>query len=276
MITSSNGNISRVAGILCGDFTGDRCIPRTSLCLFRPQWVKVSSSSYASFLKFSAACSLYTLYVSCIYICVGARWNKCCLCLMWNRVQDCCLGNRIYPQNNCSTSLVIRYITLRISKHLIAIENDQREWYDINWNSLIPITHRSVEYTVGCRYNAVQYYVVTIVYSTVYSGADQRKHQSSASLAFVRGICGYPKGPVMTGEFPAQRAGNAENVFMWLRRHDSTKPHCICLVSWHWANCFTNTLFEKRITILAFFGFDYSYTSGFCQCDWNDRMPVVF
>ena len=27
-----------------------------------------------------------------------------------------------------------------------------------------------------------------IVYLTVYSGADQRKHQSSASLAFVRGI----------------------------------------------------------------------------------------
>ena len=29
---------------------------------------------------------------------------------------------------------------------------------------------------------------LTIVYSTVYSGADQRKHQSSALLAFVRGI----------------------------------------------------------------------------------------
>ena len=29
---------------------------------------------------------------------------------------------------------------------------------------------------------------LTIVYSTVYSGADQSKHQSSASLAFVRGI----------------------------------------------------------------------------------------
>ena len=29
---------------------------------------------------------------------------------------------------------------------------------------------------------------LTIVYSTVYSGADQRKHQSSASLAFERGI----------------------------------------------------------------------------------------
>ena len=29
---------------------------------------------------------------------------------------------------------------------------------------------------------------LTVVYSTVYSGADQRKHQSSASLAFVGGI----------------------------------------------------------------------------------------
>ena len=42
---------------------------------------------------------------------------------------------------------------------------------------------------------------LTIVYSTVYSGADQRKHQSSASLAIVRGIHRSPvnspcKGPV--------------------------------------------------------------------------------
>ena len=34
---------------------------------------------------------------------------------------------------------------------------------------------------------------LTIVHSTVYSGANQRKHQRSASLAFVRGI---PRGPV--------------------------------------------------------------------------------
>ena len=33
---------------------------------------------------------------------------------------------------------------------------------------------------------------LTIVYSTVYSGAVQRKHQSSASLAFVRGIHRWP------------------------------------------------------------------------------------
>ena len=48
---------------------------------------------------------------------------------------------------------------------------------------------------------------LTIVYSTVYSGADQRKHQNSASLAFVRGIHRWPvnsphKGPVTRKMFP--------------------------------------------------------------------------
>ena len=33
---------------------------------------------------------------------------------------------------------------------------------------------------------------ITIVYSSVYSGADQRKHQGSASLGFVRGIHRWP------------------------------------------------------------------------------------
>ena len=46
-----------------------------------------------------------------------------------------------------------------------------------------------------------------IVCSTAYSGADQRKHQSSASLAFVRGIHRWPvnsphKGPVTLKMFP--------------------------------------------------------------------------
>ena len=48
---------------------------------------------------------------------------------------------------------------------------------------------------------------LTIVYSAVYSGADQRKHQSSASLAFVRGIHRWPmnyphKGIVTPKMFP--------------------------------------------------------------------------
>ena len=48
---------------------------------------------------------------------------------------------------------------------------------------------------------------LTIVYLIVYSGADQRKHQRSASLAFVRGIHRWPvnsshKWPVPRKMFP--------------------------------------------------------------------------
>ena len=44
---------------------------------------------------------------------------------------------------------------------------------------------------------------LTIVYSTVYSGTDQRKHQSSASLAFARGPVNFShKWPVMLKMFP--------------------------------------------------------------------------
>ena len=52
-----------------------------------------------------------------------------------------------------------------------------------------------------------------IVYSTVYSDADQRKHQSSASLALVRGI---HRSPVNSLH---KRASNAENVSIWWRHH---------------------------------------------------------
>ena len=65
---------------------------------------------------------------------------------------------------------------------------------------------------------ACQITSLTIVYSTVYSDADQGKHQSSASLAFV-----WEPG---TGEFPAQMASDAENVSIWWRHHDR-KEHMI-------------------------------------------------
>ena len=56
---------------------------------------------------------------------------------------------------------------------------------------------------------------LTIVYSTLYSGADQRKHRSSASLAFVRGIHRWPvnsphKGSLTRKMFPY------DDVTMWL------------------------------------------------------------
>ena len=57
----------------------------------------------------------------------------------------------------------------------------------------------------------------TIVYATLYSGADQRKHRSSASLVFVRGIHRWPvnsphKWPVTRKMFPF------DDVIMWRRQ----------------------------------------------------------
>ena len=59
---------------------------------------------------------------------------------------------------------------------------------------------------------------LTIVYSTVYAGEDQRKHQSSASLAFVRGIHRGPvnsphKWPVTRKMFPF------DHVIMEMQKH---------------------------------------------------------
>ena len=69
---------------------------------------------------------------------------------------------------------------------------------------------------------AVAYQITsfTIVYSTVDSDADQRKHQSSAPLAFVREI---HRGTV---EFPAQMSSNAENGSIWWRHHDFWCQQC--------------------------------------------------
>ena len=60
----------------------------------------------------------------------------------------------------------------------------------------------------------------SIVYSTVCSGADQRKHQSSVSLAFVRGIHKWPvnsshKGPVTRKMFPFDDVIMTTNCRSW-------------------------------------------------------------
>ena len=74
---------------------------------------------------------------------------------------------------------------------------------------------------------------LTIVYSTVYSDADQRKHQSSASLVFVRGIHRWPVNSPHKG--PATRLYNAVYItflfekkswFLFLR--SDILLNCIC------------------------------------------------
>ena len=82
-------------------------------------------------------------------------------------------------------------------------ENSRRLWFVLgHYNDVIMSTIAS------------QITSLAIVYSIVYSGADQSKHQSSASLAFVweihRGPVNSPhKGPVTRKMFPF------DDVIMW-------------------------------------------------------------
>ena len=71
---------------------------------------------------------------------------------------------------------------------------------------------------------------IAIVYSAIYSGAYQRKHQSSASLAFVRGIHRWPVNSPYKGPVTRQMSHvSFDDVIMvtdkmcWYNRHHSCR-----------------------------------------------------
>ena len=77
---------------------------------------------------------------------------------------------------------------------------------------------------------------VSIIYSTVCSSADQRKHESSVSLALVRGSHRWPVNS------PSQRASYAGNVSIWWRHHE-----CVWLTQifdWHGVGCLAAPTFR--------------------------------
>ena len=117
------------------------------------------------------------------------------------------------------------------------------------------VSHHYSDVIVGVT--APQINSLTIVYSTVYSGTDQRKHQSSASLAFVRGIHRWPvsslhKWPAMQKMFPY------DDVIMiayaqWSLDHDESCLCCTWVSKLHWMitqiHRFNNLISAKIVTI---------------------------
>ena len=96
-------------------------------------------------------------------------------------------------------SLITRgcFIILRPRQHIRHFTNDSLKlccvktillWFKSRYNDVIMSAMAS------------QTTNLTIVYSTVYSVADQRKHQSSASLTFVRGIHRLPVNSPLKGQ----------------------------------------------------------------------------
>ena len=77
-------------------------------------------------------------------------------------------------------------------------------YINITWKLIIRSGHNFIHVTAA-QLLASQITSASIVYSTICSGTDQRKHQNSESLALVRGI---------------QRASNSENVPISWRHRD--------------------------------------------------------
>ena len=118
-----------------------------------------------------------------------------------------------HKQRTSSTATAREYICYIY--HCFIIYFHSRYWYD--WllihvyNNTKYISVKNIwfwhYYDVIMGAIASQITSLTIVYSIVYSDADKRKHQSSASLAFVRGIHRRPvnsphKWPVTRKVFP--------------------------------------------------------------------------
>ena len=92
-------------------------------------------------------------------------------------------------------NLIMDYGPVQVWRLKIQLKENEVYHY---WQSSSILVHYS---DVIMSAMAFQITGVSIVYSTVCSGADQRKHQSSASLALVRGIHRWPvnsphRGPV--------------------------------------------------------------------------------
>ena len=97
---------------------------------------------------------------------------------------------------------------------ILQLETVQQLFCQVNRKPSVIINYYN-DVIIGAM--ASQITSLTIVYSAVYSSADQRKK----STFRVTGLC--VGNSLVTNEFPSQMASNAENVFIWLRHHGQ---HC--------------------------------------------------
>ena len=82
---------------------------------------------------------------------------------------------------------------------IMRLKPNHNDTNQLNITTILAMYYLQKHWIILCHYNDVVMSVmvsqitgVSIVYSVVVSGADQRKHQSSASLAFVRAIHRWP------------------------------------------------------------------------------------
>ena len=227
-MTSSNGNIFHVTGHLCGEFTGHRWIPPTKSSDAELWYFIWSAPEQAIEQVFEQdlrrrrahndvpASQMFSWNTSRKHI--DKHWNTLTNILQttilslsflwtflikWKIVKTCSqLSNRQFSiglGNDLAPQLWFMKWVDKVESSFwrrLRFVNLLNEYYDLlQWrhNELDGVSNHR-------RHNC-------FVNSTICSGEDQRRHQSSASLAFARGIHRWPvnsphKGPVTRKRFP--------------------------------------------------------------------------
>ena len=133
---------------------------------------------------------------------ISGPYGRAMRCLLWNfwrkLPQVHCMPKAWCPQ------FMLYHALQRLGNHTHDLQGYFTGTGTIIWMHQWSISHQS---DVIMSTVASQIISISIVYSTVCSGANQRKHQSSVLLAFVRGIHQWPvnsphKGPVTWKTFP--------------------------------------------------------------------------
>ena len=105
-----------------------------------------------------------------------------------------------------------------------------------------------------------------------------RRRSKKTSKLRVTGL--WKENSPVTGEFPAQRASNAENVSIWWHHHiqllmGDNPMSCICTLSYdvsmlHFTNYRVNTIRVKRVTVPLKFD---CYQCFKCRNNWYPKIP---
>ena len=206
----------RNTGPLCGE-SGRRGFPsqRTSdvvlwcfLCCLLENCLQSRVSRYLR--HFMHCCYVLLLNIDQFHPCIVKQSWRICANIKYQSTKCCNTTKR----KQSITQTCTYFITCSAMCILYHLSRKIRKLHSIRPISGLSQLRPSDAYICAIHYDDViisamasQITSLTIVYSIVYSGADQRKHQSSASLAFVRVMHRWPvnsphKGPVTRKMFP--------------------------------------------------------------------------
>ena len=160
------------------------------------------------------------------------RWNRCVIWHTYNNKRY--LSFQFYSLRNKYSMAVSPEITFQC--------NDVTYFFSESW-------------TVVCKCppDPIEYYIDVLQWRHNESdcGSNHRRHEcllnrlymwrsKKTSKLHVNGLC--EGNSLVTGQFPAQSASNAENISIWWRHHDHIRP-------WAWQTVYSSLTWTKSCSL---------------------------